>query len=397
MAGKAAILAAKSGQFIPASAFFGLLSRQSCYNAGLSPAILESGLIKPVARLHGLALWLLFCLSGPAGAEVVADLYAARVPVADQSGTALVSASRTALAEVLVKVSGSAGVLENPVIEAALGEARSHVQQYAYSRDADGALSARFEFERAWVTGLIVEAGAPLWTANRPPVLAWLVVEQETGARQFVSGESDPELVAVLLAEFSRRGIPLRLPLFDLADTASLRPEDIWQFNSAALRSASARYNLQDIVAGRFATLSTGSVAGDWTFLQGVTQVERSVTADSRDDFVRGGVALVAEAMAARYAVAATPGEEQGLAMAVNGIDSYADYAAVVSWLESIELIEHANVEWIRGDTVQLRLQAQADAGQLAAIIELNKRLIPLSAGVPGDPSASALNYQWQN
>lgn len=356
-------------------------------------------MIKPLVHVLGLALLLSTVLGiGRAGfvqAEIVAGLYAAEVPVADQSSAVLAKASKAAMAEVLVKVSGSVDVLQNPVIEAALAESRSHVQQYAYNRDpvSAGQLSVRFEFDSSYITALVIEAGAPLWTANRPAVLVWLV-EEDANGRQFINWDSTPELAAGLVAEFSRRGIPVQLPLHDLTDSAAITPEDVWRLSGVMLLSASARYNAQDVLAGRFATLSAGGVAGDWAYLHGGSQAERSVTAASADLFLRDGVAMVAEAMAARYAVAAVTSPESGLPMAVAGVASYADYAALVAWLESIELIEHANVEWVRGDLIQLRLQAQADAAQLAAIIELNERLAPLPVGA--DPNI-LLNYQWQN
>jgi hypothetical protein len=78
--------------------------------------------------------------------------------------------------------------------------------------------------------------------------------------------------------------------------------------------------------------------------------------------------------------------------LSVVGVFSYADYAGSVAWLEGLELIEHANIERIQGDRVELRLHAQADARQLAAIIELNERLVPLPSTDPNDQ----LSYQWQ-
>ncbi len=68
-------------------------------------------------------------------AEMVDDLYSAKVSVSDRSATALSSASREALSEVLVKVSGSVEILANPVVIDALPKARQQVQQYGYSRD----------------------------------------------------------------------------------------------------------------------------------------------------------------------------------------------------------------------------------------------------------------------
>jgi hypothetical protein len=76
----------------------------------------------------------------------------------------------------------------------------------------------------------------------------------------------------------------------------------------------------------------------------------------------------------------------------VTGVSSYSDYADIVSWLEGLELIEYANVESIHGDTLRFNLVAQADAEQLAVIIELNKKLRPVRL-----PDASVqLSYMWK-
>ena len=116
--------------------------------------------------------WLIVALMLVAAAslaEVVSNLHSAQVPVTDQSSNALASASRDALAEVLVKVSGSEEVLQHPDIVAALPEARSHVQQYAYVRDEQGGdeLSARFEFDDSYVNRLLTDARLPCWSGWR--------------------------------------------------------------------------------------------------------------------------------------------------------------------------------------------------------------------------------------
>jgi hypothetical protein len=351
-----------------------------------------------VARVLGALLLLLAVAS--TRAAVVRDLYSAQVPVADQSSRTLAKASREALAEVLVKVSGSTDVLRNPAIKAALAESRDHVQQYAYTRgdDSAGELAARIEFDDAYVTGLVKQAGAPLWTANRPLVLVWMVVEDAQG-RYFVNWDSAPEMSAQLLAAFSRRGVPVQLPLFDLADAAALSPQNAWRLNGSSLRAASARYDVQDIMVGRLAALSTGKGTGDWSYFSGDNRIDRSVSASDAQTFMRKGVSIVAEEMAARYAVAPSLAAEGGVTMSVTGVSSYADYAGIVAWLEGLELIEHANVERIQGERIELRLSAQADPAQLTTIIELNDRLLPTPPAVPDATGASIgpqLSYQWR-
>ncbi|MDH4040052.1 MAG: DUF2066 domain-containing protein [Gammaproteobacteria bacterium] len=348
-------------------------------------------MIKHIARGLGFAL-LLLSVAGAARAEMVRDLYSAEVPVADQSATELARASRLALSEVLVKVSGSEEVLRNPAISAALGEARNRVERYSYSEGpgVPPPLEVNLRFDSAYITDLVIGAGAPIWNANRPVVLVWLVIEDAAG-RQFANTDTSPALVAALRKEFDRRGVPLQLPLYDVADSAALTPDQAWNPEDPALALASARYNLQDVVAGRVSLLESGAVAGEWSFRHGEDQLRRPSTAASEELFLRDGAALVAEAMAARYAVAASASDGD-ITVAVSGVTTYADYAAVISWLEKLELVDRADIEAVRGDTITLRLQAKAGAVQLASLIELNKQLVPLPAGGPG----AQLSYQWQ-
>lgn len=326
-------------------------------------------------------------------AEVVADLYSASIPVENQSAQALTAASRAALSEVLVKVSGSTGLLKSPGVASALSDARSQVQQYSYVRGEPPAapLSVRFEFDGGYITDLVAQSGAPLWTANRPQVLAWVVMEDAQGKR-FISWDGTPVQAKQLAEAFSRRGVPVQLPVFDLGDLAALTPEAAWTLDEATIRAASARYNVQDVLAGRLAALESGNAAGEWSYFFPDQRVNHSVTVPDFPAFLRDGVNMVATELAARYAVAPTPGVEGGMLVSVSGVTTYADYAAIVKWLENLEPVKNANIERVQGDRIDLRVQAQADATKLAAIIELNNRLQP----VPDTGTGAQLNYQWR-
>ena len=337
--------------------------------------------------------FVLLALSSPSHAVVVKDLYSAEVVVADNSQAALNAGAREALSEVFVKVSGSTDVLQNPILLSALGNSRSLVQQYAYSRQQSDAeeLLARFEFDDSVISNLVARAGVPLWTANRPDVLVWMVIEGGQG-RQFLNRESSPQMMSRVMEEFTRRGVPAQLPLYDLNDAAAISVDELWRLNAGSVTGASQRYGVQDILAGRLATLSNGSWVGDWSYFSGSSRVDRSIRVGNPEAFLQAGVSLVAQEMSARYAVAPSRGVSQGVKVLVSGVSGYGDYASVVTWLEGLELIEYANVESIRGDSIQLNLVAQADANQLAAIIELNEHLLPTRT----PDSAVQLSYQWQ-
>lgn len=337
---------------------------------------------------------LLSCWGLPLRAEVVQDLYSARVPVENQGETALAAGAARALSEVLVKVTGSLEVVRNPAIAAAVDDARAHVQQYGFSREpgAEQPLQARFEFDPQFVTSLVVEAGVPLWTANRPPVLVWLVVEDGTG-RYLVNDATAQEVTRHLRQAFSRRGVPVQLPLLDLADTAALSPDEAWALDRSAVDAASSRYAAAHVLAGRVSLDGGERVAGDWNFESPEVRLGRAVEGVPLEEFLGAGAALAADEMAARYAVEASEATLGGLTMTVEGVRSYADYATIVRWLERLELVDRATVTGIRGDLLELRLSARADPARLATLIELNERLEP--AHTPGEPSR--LSYRWRN
>lgn len=348
-----------------------------------------SGTVRQVVAIALAAL-----LPALSHAVVVDDLYTAEVSVSDHTQQALSIASRDALSEVLVKVSGSVDVLENPSIASAVKRSRSYVQQYAYSRDegASGELFARFEFDRSVVSKLVTEAGVPFWTANRPSVLVWMIIETPDG-REFLNFDTAPEVMAELTAEFARRGVPVQFPLYDLNDAAIMTTESLWQLTESTLQFASTRYRASNILAGRLVRLSDGRWVGDWSYLFEASRIDRSIPVGPPTVFLQSGVSLVAQEMSSRYAVASSPDVTTGVTMRVSGVSTYSEYARIVSWLEEVELIEYANVETISADEIQLNLVAQADAKQLAAIIELNEHLLL----VPSRTKGNDLSYKWQN
>jgi len=155
-------------------------------------------------------------LADPAArAAVIDDLYRAEVAVGDRGRRALAGAARDGLEQVVVKVTGSEEALDLAPVRQALDDAERYLQQYTYREAGDGGLTARLRYDESVLRGLLLEAGAPLWTARRPPVLVWLVAEGTDG-RDFVSPGHQPALAEALGEAFERRGVPLRLPLRDL-------------------------------------------------------------------------------------------------------------------------------------------------------------------------------------
>lgn len=349
-----------------------------------------------IAR-HALGLFcsvLVLLLPLGASAAIVQDLYSAQVPVNDRSAPSLEEGAKAALAQVLVKVSGSSGVLGSPDVQTALKSARSRVQTYVYAkgRASDDLPQVRFEFAASYITDLVKQSGAPLWTANRPAVLAWIVL-QEDNRQRFLNEDADGSLASALKAEFSRRGLILQLPLHDVRDANALRAADAWSRVSAKLRGASDRYGVKDIAVARVKPGTDGEYSADWAYLFNGERLTASSRAGDAGLVMSRGADLIADSMASRYAVRPSSGEMQVVRMEVSGVFEYADYAGVVRWLRSLEPINYANLERMQGDRLMLVLGTRANPNSLRSIIELNDNLVLQQS----QDSFTALSYRWQN
>ena len=83
-------------------------------------------------------------------------------------------------------------------------------------------------------------------------------------SRRFLTADGAPELLAEVRNAFYQRGLPVQLPLHDLADATALSVDQLWRLDGGALINASSRYEVEHILAGRLTRLSSGEWLGDW-------------------------------------------------------------------------------------------------------------------------------------
>ena len=342
-------------------------------------------------------LLLLALIFGPLNAQavIVENLYRAEVEVEDHSVPVLQQASRQGLAQVLVKVSGGSDVLDNAQVKSALVDNRRYLQRYQYLRVADGSLNLEIHYDPQLVTTLLREAQQPLWTANRPPLLVWLVVDDADG-RRYASADSHPQLIEQLQAEFNRRGVPAVFPLYDLEDALNVTVHDLWQLDALAIYRGSRRYDVGNMLVGRMTALSGGRWMGEWLYLGEGERLARSFYGRDLRQFSAAGVDFAADYLAQRYAVAAGQSQDADVLVRVNALYSYTDYRQVVTYFEGIELIESAYPAFVDGTSMVFRLRAQADAEQLRRLFALNRRLqIQEAATALQVGDGVELVYQW--
>ncbi len=326
-------------------------------------------------------------------ADVFVDLYESEIWVPDRTESTFNRAVEAGLSKVIVKLSGDKAILEWPKIIQLIDSARSLVVGYGYSnKKSNEKLILKVKFDQDEVIREMVAAGAPIWTATRSPVMA-LVVFQDRFGRDLLNSEMNRELKVELEKAFSERGVSLRYPLLDLTDYTEISADTIWHKRAESFSHIVDRYGIEDILVGRLSQLSSRKWIGEWIYRDSEKMISRFVDiTDSRKMFATGAD-LVAKTMATRFSVKSLPNDGgRNATLRVVGIENFADYMGLVSWLEGLEVIDHANLERIIDNVLEFRLISVASKNDLSKIIGLNSNLILLSSKNNFD----RLTYKWR-
>ena len=169
------------------------------------------------------SLLVLMCSCFETRADVIDWLYDVEVPVATQSSSDTQAAAARAFSTVLTRVTGLKVIPRNPMVTAALRNPGRFYARYRFVRKAGGAKDAvdqqtvlEVGFDPRTVQDLVRSAALPIWSANRPKVLAWIVLEEDVPSIA-ASGDNTP-WVRTIKARSRDRGLLVQLPLMDLAD-----------------------------------------------------------------------------------------------------------------------------------------------------------------------------------
>lgn len=340
-----------------------------------------------VVRVVVQALLMGWLLVASATAVELTNLFDSQVKVADQSDKARAVGEREALAEVLVRVSGSAAVLDNPVIKEQLARASEFVIQFSYGEAVDGQLPLQLRFDPARIDRLLRQANEPQWGPRRPQLLLWWVHESGAG-RQVVSEGAAPEVWQALSAASVRRGVPLLLPLMDLDDSMAVTTADLWgQFLQPVL-AASQRYRPDMVVIAK-SYASGGSNRLDWSLYPAAA--DATAKAQSSGSFSYSAAAPVelldqlAEKLAAIYAVrASSGGSGETLTLILTDVASVADLAVAQRQLASLSAVSRVDVAALRGREVEFRLHLLGNEQDVLRALSLDRHF----SGDFGQPAA---------
>ena len=352
-------------------------------------------------------LVLLLVVAQKLDAVTLENLYQAEVLSESQSDAQRRIDASEGLSQVLMRVSGRSDILQNPVIVAALKTPEQYYSEFSYARveavnDAAAALPQpgldplpaetprqvmRIRFAPSLIAKILREADLPVWGSNRPSVLSWMAIDDESGRQ--VLGEANPSLFAKSLNQAARaRGVPLLLPLWDLEDSRGVSSSEIWGRFLGRIEAASKRYSPDKILVFRAESEFSNQWRGDWSLGEGGQWRSGTVYGESQAQLATALVGVLASVLSEQYAVTSTRSEVR---LTVEGITEIQDYAEVSRYLEGLTQVMSVQPVRILTDMVEFKLRSEGEVQQIIDVIALDRKLILLRL----DESSSTLWYRW--
>lgn len=343
-------------------------------------------------------------------AKPVDGLYDARVPVPDQQQSSRQHGAKSGLVEVLHKVTGFPVPADNEVINRALDIADQYLYQFSYEAvgkdewDASippGSSWLKMRFESKAVHRIIKQAQLPLWGSNRPTILVWGMIDENT-RRVIVDGEESQVLKAIQSAA-QKRGLPVILPLYDLEDSIRLPQESLWGLFSDPVKEASARYEADSVAAVRIFKGRNNKWTGQWRFYFKEREYQFEFETDGLLEQMLSGLSASAEVLANTYAIKPSDESNGSLKIQVAGIANLKQYAGVIKYLEKLSVTKSVFVSSVKGSDLQLDIALNGSLSQFNQVLRLDKKLNQIQINEPKQSDdellvgqAQILQFKWQ-
>ena len=325
-------------------------------------------------------------------ADVVRNLYEAEVPVSGQSRAEREEAVREALKEVLVRISGLNEASSLAADEDLVRKASQYVQQFRYRRFKpkevipESLENAKpfnqmlwLRFTKKTINKLLLNQGLSVWGKTRPSTLIWLVIDDQKN-RVLIGNNTNHNGRTHLEEASKKRGLPVRLPLLDLADQSKLQITDVWGNFEDTILAASERYQTESVLVGRVYLNFAHTWHTRWTlYSAGQRQDWDFGSIDSLSEAVNQGIAKTGEILSEKFARVKATAESTANNMVVLQIKNISDlktYNRTIKYLKGLSTVSKVNPFKINKEDVIFYVQSHSGRLGLSQAISLGRVLV---------------------
>ncbi len=345
-------------------------------------------LVKRILRSGPLSLFILSLLLSAGLASVsraddIPGLYETEISVSTQDVDERRAALTAGMRQVLLRVSGRSIVLTITAIEEALTRPTRYVERYRY-RNREGAEGAQekvlwVRFDEKAINKLLRDNRMPVWGRTRPAVLVWMVVDDRQSRILLGNNVSHP--AKAFISEQARlRGIPLRWPMLDLSDRASITTSDVWGSFEDTIIKASRRYQTEAILVGRVYKAYGGSWNVRWTLYDHGHREDWNARAETLVETLVPGVDRMAGILAQRFAQVESDEQNKAVLVQVYGINTLAAYNKTLKYLSRLAVVTDVQPYTVFPDNVVFRLNSRNGRLAVSQAIALGHTLVEKAA-----------------
>lgn len=294
------------------------------------------------------------------------DAFSAEVAVADRSASEQQAAYMAALRRVLLENSGDKTLLNRDDVRSGLKQAENFVKSFTYRTPPPGTVISSdtpitdlvrdtgqatqlmmVSFDRQLVRDLIDSSAPERASDNTEPqdsvvayrkdsALVWLLIQDDT--RDILI--SDPAAVNVQSRAreiAGASGLSLVFPTGDDEDLQAVTVDDLLRQDIERIRLASLRYERDVILIGTLTRNGASGWSGRWLRLLGNEQQQNEFETPSLDAALQEGLSILNSLSGGddSYQYGGNAVSDTEALLWVGSIDSTADYADVMNFLES--------------------------------------------------------------
>ena len=323
-------------------------------------------------------------------ADIVQHLYEVEMPVESQTRDERAYVVREALKEILVRISGrieAAALAEDEIL---VSKPTGFVQQFRYRKfKSDEVIPANpidgakpftqklwLRFTEKAIAQLLQQQGLPVWGKTRPATLVWLVVDDQK--ERVLIGNNTPHISrAHLKQEASKKGLPFRLPLLDLADQSQVQVTDVWGNFEDTILSASSRYQTEAVLVGRTYLSFAKTWNTRWSLYSAGQRYDWDVSdSETLRAAVKAGLSKTGEVLSVRFAQINTFEDKKDILLQVKNISDLKAYNRVIKYLQNLGAVTQVQAYQVHTDDVIFTISSQSGRLGVAQAIDLGHLLV---------------------
>lgn len=318
----------------------------------------------------------------------VASLYNVDILVAEETVASRNQAFKNGLDEVFIRISGDSmvmGKLSPP-------SPSRYVKQFSYEtvtepvKNEDGELlthTLKLQYNGSSMEKYLLENGFPVWDKHRTDVVIWVVVRD--GKNEYVLKSTDQSVVKTAIeSALTRRGVPVRWPVYDNKDKKILSVADIRGGFKEPVLVASKRYSNGPALTGSI-IWSGKQWQSSWGLLMETEGPRWNLDNTDYSALVDNAIDQAADVLGTAYAIHNNAGDQQlaTIQFDVESVNSIEKYRYIENYLADLNVVENSRPLSVNGQNVVFEVTLRGSEEDFINLIKSDTAFSEMQTPLP--------------